>query len=205
TAQGVVKRVNPELLVNRDEWEVIRLAEGDELVGAVELRTGEEELCFVSTDAQLLHFGADLVRPQGRAGGGVAGIRLAAGQRVVSFTAFTPAEDAVVVTVSGSSTALPGTEAGAVKVAPFTEYPAKGRATGGVRCHRFLKGEDTLLLAWAGPGPAHAAAASGAPIDLPDATGRRDGSGVPAAQPLAACSSPVSALHPAGTASGVKG
>ena len=35
---------------------------------------------------------------------------------------------------------------------PYAEYPAKGRATGGVRCHRFLKGEDLLVLAWAGPG-----------------------------------------------------
>ena len=66
----------------------------------------------------------------------------------------------------------------------------KGRATGGVRCHRFLKGEDTLLLAWAGPAPAWAAAASGAPVELPDADGRRDGSGVPAGQPIAAVSSP---------------
>ncbi|MEJ7755615.1 MAG: hypothetical protein WKF83_04060 [Nocardioidaceae bacterium] len=37
------------------------------------MRTGEEELCFITSDAQLLHFGAALVRPQGRAGGGVAG------------------------------------------------------------------------------------------------------------------------------------
>ena len=43
-AQGVVKRVNPEVLGNRDAWEVIRLADGDEVVGAVELRTGDEEL-----------------------------------------------------------------------------------------------------------------------------------------------------------------
>ena len=70
-------------------------------------------------------------------------------QHVVSFGALDP-ESSVVVTVSGSSTALPGTEPGAVKVTPFSEYPAKGRATGGVRCHRFLKGEDTLVFAWAG-------------------------------------------------------
>ena len=64
---------------------------------------------------------------------------------------------------------LPGTEPGAVKVTPFTEYPAKGRATGGVRCHRFLKGEDALVFAWVGTAPARAAAASGAPVDLPEA------------------------------------
>lgn len=189
TRDGIVKRVNPEVL-NRDEWEVIGLKEDDEVVGAVELVTGEEELCFISSDAQLLHFPASGVRPQGRAGGGMAGIKLGAGQHVAFFGAFDP-PDAVVVTASGSSTALPGTEAGAVKVTPFTEYPGKGRATGGVRSHRFLKGEDTLVTAWAGPGPARAAASSGAPVDLPEANGRRDGSGVPAPQPIAAVASPV--------------
>jgi DNA gyrase subunit A len=192
TRSGVVKRVMPEVLANRDAWEVIRLAEGDAVVGAVELRTGEEELCFITSDAQLLRFGADAVRPQGRSGGGVAGVRLAARQRAVFFGAFTPDDSAVVVTSSGSSTALPGTEPGAVKVTPFAEYPAKGRGTGGVRCHRFLKGEDTLVFAWAGLGPARAAAASGAAVDLPEPTGRRDGSGVPGAQPVVAVAGPVS-------------
>ena len=84
----------------------------------------------------------------------------------------------MVVTASGSSTALPGTEPGAVKVTPFEEYPGKGRATGGVRCHRFLKGEDALVFAWAGAAPARAAAASGSPVDLPEPIGRRDGSGI---------------------------
>ncbi len=205
TRQGVVKRVNPEVL-NRDEWEVVRLADGDEVVGACELVTGTETLCFVSAESQLLHFSADAVRPQGRSGGGIAGIRLGAKDRVVFFGAFDP-DDAVVVTASGSSTALPGTEPGAVKVAPFSEYPAKGRATGGVRCHRFLKGEDALVFAWAGPGPARAAAASGAPVELPAPTGRRDGSGVPGSQPIVACAGPVSARlgSPVGDTGGVEG
>jgi DNA gyrase subunit A len=194
TRQGVVKRVNAELLANRDAWEVIRLADGDEVVGAVELRTGREELVFLTSDAQLLHFEAGAVRPQGRSGGGIAGVRLSPGQSVVSFTAFEPGESAVVVTSSGSRTALPGTEPGALKVTPFSEYPAKGRGTGGVRAHRFLKGEDTLVFAWAGPGPARAAAASGAPVDLPEAVGRRDGSGVPGSQPVAAAAGPVGPL-----------
>ncbi|HNM97579.1 MAG TPA: DNA topoisomerase IV subunit A, partial [Marmoricola sp.] len=94
TKQGVVKRVKPEILT-RDEWEVISLGEGDEVVGAVELSTGSEELCFITSDAQLLHFGADAVRPQGRSGGGIAGIKLAANARVVYFGAFDPAEAVV--------------------------------------------------------------------------------------------------------------
>jgi DNA gyrase subunit A len=169
---------------------VIRLDDGDEVVGAVELATGTETLCFISSDAQLLHFGADAVRPQGRSGGGIAGIRLAGGEHAAWFGAVEP-EGAVVVTASGASTALPGTEPGAVKVTPFAEYPAKGRATGGVRCHRFLKGEDTLVTAWAGAAPARAAAASGAPVDLPEPVGKRDGSGVPGSQPIAAVAGPV--------------
>ncbi len=195
TRQGVVKRVTPEHLSNRDDWDVISLKDGDEVVGAVELRTGQEELCFVTSDAQLLHFGAGQVRPQGRAGGGIAGIKLASGARVVSFTALEP-DDAVLVSVSGAASALPGTEAGSVKVTPFAEYPAKGRATGGVRCHRFLKGEDELVFAWAGPAPASAAADSGAPVDLPEPVARRDGSGQPGSQPIAACAGPVGATLP---------
>jgi DNA gyrase subunit A len=107
----------------------------------------------------------------------------------VVFFGAVAGDDAVVVTASGTSRALPGTDAGTVKVTPLSEYPGKGRATGGVRCHRFLKGEDTLLLAWAGPAPARAAAASGSPVELPPAEGRRDGSGTPAGQPIAAVSS----------------
>jgi DNA gyrase subunit A len=201
TRLGVVKRVNPEVL-NKDEWDVINLADGDEIVGAVQLATGTETLCFITSDAQLLHFPADAVRPQGRNAGGMAGIRVAHGSRVAFFGVLAPGADAVVVTASGSSTALPGTEPGSVKVTPFAEYPGKGRATGGVRCHRYLKGEDTLVFAWAGPAPARAAANSGAPIQLPAADGRRDGSGIPAPQPIDACSGPAGTLVGAGPVGG---
>jgi DNA gyrase subunit A len=186
TVQGVVKRVVPEYPLNKDSWEIIALKDGDRVVGAVELATGEEDLVFVTSDAQLLRFPAAAVRPQGRAAGGMAGIRLAPRARVVAFCAVDPGRDAVVVTVAGSGGALPGTESGTVKVTPYPDYPAKGRGTGGVRCHRFLKGEDVLLAAWAGPSPAKGAAATGVPIDLPEPTGRRDGSGEPLGQPLAA-------------------
>jgi DNA gyrase subunit A len=64
-----------------------------------------------------------------------------------------------------------------VKVTPFVEYPAKGRATGGVRAQRFLRGETHLALAWIGPRPV-AATAVGEPIALPAEDKRRDGSGV---------------------------
>ena len=86
TADGVVKRVNPEVL-GKDSWEVIRLDPGDRVVGAVELTGSTAELVFVTTDAQLLHFPASGVRPQGRSGGGMAGVKLGIGARVVFFGA----------------------------------------------------------------------------------------------------------------------
>ena len=104
---------------------------------------------------------------------------------MVWFGAVDPDADEV-VTVSGSSTSLPGTETGLAKVTPMAEFPAKGRATAGVRAHRFLRGEDTLLIAAIGPAPVVAAASSGSPVDLPTAHGRRDGSGTPLSQPVSA-------------------
>ncbi|MDM7831385.1 DNA gyrase/topoisomerase IV subunit A [Cellulomonas edaphi] len=186
TAQGVIKRVIAgDVPGNRDAWEVIALKPGDEVVGAAAV-TDEDELVLVSSDTSLLHFGASAVRPQGRAAGGMAGIKLAAGQRVVAFGAVPAgrAAEAVVVTVAGSSTALPGTQSGSAKVSPFEVYPGKGRATGGVRAHRLLKGEDALILAWVGVGPAWASGSAGQPIDLPPVDQRRDMSGVPLPAPV---------------------
>ncbi len=194
TAHGVVKRVNTDY-PSKDSFEVISLKDGDRLVGATELHTGDEDLVFITTDAHLLRYSASLVRPQGRSGGGVAGVKLSSDAEALWFGAVDPADDAVVVTSAGSSGALPGTEAGSLKVTPYAEYPTKGRATGGVRCHRFLRGEDALILAWAGRTPARAATAAGVGVDLPDATGRRDGSGTPAPTPIAA----IAAAHPGST------
>ncbi len=184
TASGVVKRVVPEH-PSRSDWELISLRDGDAVVGACEVPSESWDLVLITSDAQLLRFPASSVRPQGRGAGGVAGIKLTPGQRVTFFGALDTTRDAVVVTSSGSVNALPGTEPGSLKVTPYAEYPAKGRATGGVRCHRFLKGEDTLVLAWAGTTPARAAAANGVAVDLPEPTGRRDGSGAPATTVIA--------------------
>jgi DNA gyrase subunit A len=200
TAEGVVKRVLPEYPQNRDEFELITLKEGDRVVGAAQLSGESAELVFITSDAQLLRFPASAVRPQGRAAGGMTGVRLAARASVVWFGAVDadaaagtpPASSApgtyspaVVVTVAGLVGALPGAAAGSVKVTPLHEYPGKGRATGGVRCHRFLKGEDTLVMAWTGPAPAVGATESGTPVELPDPVGKRDGSGVALSGPLA--------------------
>jgi DNA gyrase subunit A len=89
-----------------------------------------------------------------------------------------------VVTIAGSSSALPGTEVGTAKTTPFAAYPGKGRATGGVRAHRFLRGEDALVLAWVGPTPPRATGSGGQPVELPPVDPRRDGSGVALPAPV---------------------
>jgi DNA gyrase subunit A len=198
TADGVVKRVLPDYPQNRDEFELITLRPGDRVVGAAPAGDESAELVFITSDAQLLHFPASSVRPQGRAAGGMAGVRLSSGASAIWFGAVDAVaaagvpvgppgtySPAVVVTVAGHAGALPGAAAASVKVTPLHEFPGKGRATGGVRCHRFLKGEDVLVMAWAGPAPAVGASDAGIPMYLPDPVGKRDGSGVALRRQLA--------------------
>ncbi|MBK1787006.1 DNA gyrase/topoisomerase IV subunit A [Prauserella cavernicola] len=170
TRRGVVKVCSPEWPVRSDEFEVIGLKDGDEVIGAVWLTDGEETLAFLSSAASLLRFAASLVRPQGLRSGGMAGINLSGDAEVVFFGAIRTDDEEhgepMVVTATGQS----------VKMTPFAEYPAKGRATAGVRAHRFLKGENGLTAAWIGPRPA-AAMKNGDPVELPEVDARRDGSG----------------------------
>ncbi|RJT79228.1 DNA topoisomerase 4 subunit A [Arthrobacter cheniae] len=184
TAQGVVKRVQPDYPLNRDDWEVISLKPKDTVVG-VATAADQDDLVFITRTAQLLRFPASAVRPQGRTAGGMAGIKLAAGDTVLHFGAIASGDDqGVVVTVTAAGSTLPGTSAGSAKVTELSEYPVKGRATAGVRAHRFLRGEEALSLAWAGHGPARAASANGVARALPTEHGRRDGSGVPLTQQI---------------------
>ena len=170
TRSGVIKVCSPDWPVRSDEFEVISLRDGDEVVGATWLTDGTETCVFLSSDSSLLRYPASMVRPQGLKGGGMAGINLAVGAEAVFFGAIRTDDDEhgepMVVTATGQS----------VKVTPFAKYPAKGRATGGVRAHRFLKGESRLVLAWVGPRPA-GIARNGSSVELPEPDPRRDGSG----------------------------
>jgi DNA gyrase subunit A len=170
TKFGIVKVCAPEWPVRSDEFEVITLKEGDEVLQATWLTDGAESLVFVTSDANLLRFPARLVRPQGLKGGGMAGVNLAPDAEVISFNAVVTSDtehgEPMVVTSTGTQ----------VKMSPFASYPAKGRATGGVRVQRFLKGESRLTVAWVGPRPV-GASNTGEPVELPEPDARRDGSG----------------------------
>ena len=175
TRQGVVKRIAVASWPNRPEFEVIALKPGDQVLGVAQGRDSDE-LVFITSLAQLLHFPAASVRPQGVAAGGVSGVSLGAKDAAIFFTSLDPA-GAVVATVSTNSTTLAGTDPGRAKVSGFSEFPGKGRATGGVRAHAFLKGEDSLSLAWAGPAPALPVGPDGSLRQLPEPGAKRDASG----------------------------
>jgi len=177
TEQGVVKRVLADFPA-KDEFEVIGLKDGDRVIGAC-MASDSSTLVFVSSDAQLLHYSAATVRPQGRPAGGVAGINLGEGAKVIYFGAVLETTKSIVVTAANSSLAIAGTDSGSLKISDFSEFPGKGRATGGVRSQRFVRGEDQLYFAWVGEEPIKALTADGKPIELRGDKAKRDASGTP--------------------------
>jgi DNA gyrase subunit A len=170
TKQGTVKIALPQWPTRSDEFSVMKLEDGDEILSAHWVEDVEAyDLAFISNDTSLLVYPANKVRPQGLSGGGMAGIKLAAGAEAISF-AVIPAIDkdkALVITHTGQT----------IKATPFALYPPKGRATGGVRSHKFLKGETQLVLATVSP-VGVLFTAKGDQVPTPKIDNRRDGSGI---------------------------
>lgn len=208
TSFGAVKRWNGVAPTTKDSWTVMSLKRGDAILGAAPA-SDDDTLIFVSSDANVLLFPASSVRPQGRSSAGMAGIKLHEGRSALAFAvvprkqmdwqdavaadpdAGTPAvaaSGAVLLTIAGESSALPGTEPGYAKLTPLDEYPSKGRATQGVRAQRFLKGQDALIGVCVGRYPLHAVSDAGNPVALPAIDRRRDGSGVELAESIGSVS-----------------
>lgn len=182
TKLGIVKRIAPDWPAKND-FEIISLKAGDELVGACNA-TDTQEFIFVTNDAQLLRFKVDSVRPQGRGASGVAGINLAKEAHAIYFNAVD--SDSVVITAANNSSALAGTDSGSAKLSELAEFPAKGRATGGVRAHKFIRNEDQLYFAWVGPAVALVTTVDGKPIELELELSKRDASGTKLASAIGA-------------------
>ena len=177
TAQGVVKRVTADW-PNKEEFEVITLKEGDRIIGA-DLAADAVEYVLITSDAQLLRFDAAGVRATGRAAAGIAGINLADGASVITFGVVTKPEETQVITAAKSESTLAGIDGGSLKRSMLSEFPAKGRATGGVRAHKFIRNEDHLYFAAVAPLEALGASTDGKPIDiLGIELAKRDASGI---------------------------
>lgn len=178
TAGGVIKRIRPQVLATQDSYSIITLDSGDQVVAA---GSGNDDGAFVliSSAAQLLRTPADKVRPQGRTGQGISGMKLSEGDQVIAaaLTSADALESSLVVTVAGIATSEPGSGQTSAKVTPLLQYPQKGRAGQGVRCQRFLKGESRLALAAITATPPRALSKDGSPLSLPAQTDKRDASG----------------------------
>lgn len=178
TSSGVIKRIRPQVLATQDSYSIITLDSGDQVVAA---GSGSDDGAFVliSSAAQLLRTPADKVRPQGRTGQGVSGMKLSEGDQVIAaaLTSADALESSLVVTVAGIATSEPGSGQTSAKVTPLLQYPQKGRAGQGVRCQRFLKGESRLALAAITATPPRALAKDGSPLPVPEITDKRDASG----------------------------
>lgn len=142
TAQGVVKRFAGPL-PDREQISLISLKELDEVIG-ITRATDDDELVFVSRDANALVFPAKSVRPQGLPASGMAGINVE-DSRAIYFGKSGDGE--LLLTAANLSAALGDTDPGAAKICALSEIPRKGRAAMGVRVQRFLKGEDQLYFA----------------------------------------------------------
>ncbi|MFD6813836.1 DNA gyrase/topoisomerase IV subunit A [Enteractinococcus coprophilus] len=179
TRNGVVKRVRTDdWPLNQDEFEAITLKDDDTVIGVGPATEDDDQLVFITESGQLLRFAAALVRPQGRSGGGIAGIKLVDRDHVLSFSVAPAAEfdQSVVVTVSKIDDDVLEASPTA-KVTQLEEFAPKGRNTQGVRAHRFLRGETGLDLAWAGPNPL-ASTTGGVARALPQEYSERDASGI---------------------------
>lgn len=180
TTAGVVKRCVLSDLPDKTQIGLIALKDGDRVVGA-SLAAEGTHCVFVTSDAQLLNFPSTAVRSQGLAAGGMTGISLGEGVEVI-WAGAVDRDNAQVITFSGSSEVLPGTESIRAKQTPLSEFPAKGRATGGVRAHTLLKGEDRLVRAWVGTTPRFLGP-GGQAQELTIDRAKRDASGAKLEQP----------------------
>jgi DNA gyrase subunit A len=99
-------------------------------------------LALVTRLGKVLRIDPSVVNPQGAAGNGVAGVRLAGeDDEVIAAVPITGADVEALLSVSEKGW----------KVTACTDIPVKGRGTGGVGFHPFVTGENTLLSVTVSP------------------------------------------------------
>ena len=93
-------------------------------------------LALVTRRGKILRIDPSAVNPQGAAGNGVAGVRMAeVGDEVIAALPLTGADTEALLSVSEKGW----------KVTACTDIPVKGRGGGGVGFHPFVSGEDMLI------------------------------------------------------------
>lgn len=123
TAQGTVKKTPLSEFSNPRKAGIIAvgLDDGDHLIGA-EITSGNSDIMLVSDGGKAVWFDEEDVRAMGRPARGVRGMKMQAGQQVISL----------LVAESESQTVLVATENGFGKRTVLSEFRHSGRGTQGV-------------------------------------------------------------------------
>jgi DNA gyrase subunit A len=123
TANGTVKKTALSAFSRPMQKGIIAvtLDEGDYLIG-VALTDGRQDIMLFSDAGKAVRFSEQEVRPMGRTAGGVRGMRLANGQRVISL--LTAGDERMCV--------LTATQNGYGKRTPVSEYTRHGRGSQGI-------------------------------------------------------------------------
>ncbi|MBI5285746.1 MAG: DNA gyrase subunit A [Chloroflexi bacterium] len=123
TASGEVKKTPLADFkeVRRNGKIAMDLEKDDEFVAA-KLCHDDDEIVMITSNGQAIRFRVSELRSASRTSGGVRGIRLAPGGKVVSLEVVTPGHELLSITENGFG-----------KRTPFDDYPAKLRGGQGVR------------------------------------------------------------------------
>jgi DNA gyrase subunit A len=122
TAKGTVKKTSLDAFSRPRTAGIIaiELEQGDRLVG-VDITDGTKQIVLCSSVGKAIRFDENDVRPMGRTAAGVRGIRLPAGEEVISLITLT--ENGMILTASTN---------GYGKLTPIEDYPTHGRGGQGV-------------------------------------------------------------------------
>jgi DNA gyrase subunit A len=123
TGRGEIKKTASDkfAIVRSNGLIAMDVEEGDDLLAA-RLATEKDEAMMITQKGQSIRFTVSSLRSSQRTSGGVSGIKLGDGDRVVTMEVAHP--DAFLLTVTGN---------GFGKLTPISEYPLQKRAGSGVR------------------------------------------------------------------------
>jgi DNA gyrase subunit A len=130
TEKGEVKRIRVADLPGLTAHAFTVMNVGDDRLGWAHFVDDDDEIVLMTAGAQAIRFKVSEVRPTGLPAGGMRGIKLDNGDKVIGAN---PVRDGTAVWVI--------TETGIAKSSPVADYPLQGRAGSGVITMKLIPGE----------------------------------------------------------------
>jgi len=137
TRKGEIKKTASDkfAVVRSSGLIAMDVEKGDELIAA-RLATDKDDVMMITGNGQSIRFAVSSLRSSLRTSGGVAGIRLASGDWVVSMEVAYPDNYLLSVTAKGYG-----------KLTPISSYPRQRRAGSGVRTFKLIEKSDAVAAA----------------------------------------------------------